>query len=303
MTSRSPSPARRAPSAFTVVELMVAVSVLTLIVVVLYNMFDNTQRAMRSNAAQVDVMEGGRAAVELLGRDLEQMTDAGMVTATNFYVNLWSQPTFQSLPGETNASNVRMNLQQELFFTARFNKEARGIGYRVVPDTGVGSLYRFVTSEPTALLTSNLLSGRYRLFANTNNPGMFQRVTDGVVHFRVTAYDSQGQVIDPRYCPTNRVVPLAYPRDWYYPGVAMGNPGPGLPPSYVFTNTAVPASVEIELGILEPYILERYRGMTANRPVVSASASNYLAQQAARVHMFQQRIPVRSAPPLRPVFP
>ena len=121
MNSRPANPTPLRPAAFTVVELMVAVSVLSLIVVVLYNIFDNTQRAMRSNAAQVDVMEGGRAAIELISRDLEQMTELGLAGATNFYVKLWSQPFFQTLPGPTNALNVRANFQQELFFTSLFS--------------------------------------------------------------------------------------------------------------------------------------------------------------------------------------
>jgi len=267
---------------------MVAISVLSLIVVVLYSIFDNTQRAMRGNAAQVDVMEGGRAATELLSRDLEQKTELGLAGATNFYVNSWTQPLFQTLPGPTNALNVRSNFQQELFFTSRFNKEGAGIGYRIVPSNGVGSLYRYVEEVPTAFLTSNLLSSNFLRFATTNYPEVFQRVTDGVVHFRVTALDSLGRPIElyePRVNWTNR-----------YADVFVTNELHAARPRYVFTNSAVPASVEVELGILEPYILERYRSMN-NRSI----ATNYLARQAARVHVFQQRIPVRSAQSLLPV--
>lgn len=291
MNSRLIPPVRRPSSAFTVVELMVAVSVLTLIVVVLYNMFDNTQRAMRGNAAQVDVMEGGRAAVELMARDLEQMTDLGFVDAINFYVASWSRPTVQSMPGPTNALNTRMNSQQELFFTSRFNKEASGVGYRVVPDIGVGSLYRFVTNVPLTSLPTNYPSRDYFLLANTNNPQLFQRVTDGVVHFRVTAFDSQGRAIEP-YAP--RVNPY-----WtnVYANLWVTNEQHPTLPRYRFTNTAVPAAVEVELGILEPYVFERYRAMTNNR----SAASNYLARQATRMHLFQQRVTVRSATPLLPL--
>ena len=299
MNSRPVNPAPRSPRAFTVVELMVAVSVLALIVVVLYNIFDNTQRAMRGNAAQVDVMEGGRAAIELISRDLEQMTELGLAGATNFYVQSVGLPFWQSLPGPTNAANRRTNFQQELFFTFRFNKQGSGIGYRLVPaNSMVGSLYRYEEDMPAMLLTPNLLSSNFFRFANTNYPTGFQRVTDGVVHFRVTAFDSLGQLIDPRYYPTNRATDRRYPDDWYYPDVFMTSRSPDAPPSYAFTNTAVPAAVEIELGLLEPYILDRYLSMTNNRTV----ASRYLERQAARVHMFQQRIPVRSAPSLLPVF-
>ncbi len=281
-------------AAFTVVELMVAISVLGLIIVVLYNVFDNTQRAMRSNAAQVDVMEGARAAIELVGRDLEQMTPVGLAGATNFLVAWWSSNLVQSLPGPTNTLNRRTNFQQQLFFTSQFNKQVSGIGYRVVPATGVGTLYRYVDAEPLALLTPYRLSSNYFQFANTNyvdlNPAtypnpVFQRVVDGVVHFRVTAFDSLGRRIEPyepQYGLTNR-----------YAGVFATNETLRTWPRYLFVNDAVPAAVEIELGILEPAVLDRYRSM--NNPAVAA---NYLVRQASRVHVFQQRIPVRAAPAL-----
>jgi hypothetical protein len=233
------------------------------------------------------------------------MTGLGLAGATNFYAHSLGLPFAQSLPGPTNDLNRRINFQQELFFTSRFNKQGSGIGYRVVPTNGVvGSLYRYAEDVPNAFLTSNLLSSNFFRFANTNALATdhlrgFQRVTDGVVHFRVTAFDSLGQPIDPRYYPTNRATNRRYPEDWYYPDVFMMCRSHDAPPSYAFTNFAVPASVEIELGILEPYILDRYRSMTNNRTV----ASNYLARQAARVQVFQQRIPVRSAPSLLPVFP
>ena len=299
MNSRSAHLPPRTGAAFTVVELMVAISVLSLIVVVLYSIFDNTQRAMRGNAAQVDVMEGGRAAIELLSRDLEQMTELGLAGATNFYVYSQSLSFSQPLPGPTNDLNRRTNFQQDLFFTSRFNKQGSGIGYRIVPTNGmVGSLYRYVEDMPAMLLTSNLLSSNFFRYANTNYPTGFQRVTDGVVHFRVTAFDSRGQLIDPRYYPTNRATDRRYPDDWYYPDVFMMSRSPDAPPSYAFTNFAVPASVEIELGIIEPYVLDRYRSMTNNPRV----AADYLARQAARVQVFQQRGSVRSAQSLQPVL-
>ncbi|PYJ61884.1 MAG: hypothetical protein DME24_05315, partial [Verrucomicrobia bacterium] len=55
MTSRKVQPFLRfaRSRAFTIVELLVAISVLTLIVLVLYGLFDQVQRALRGNVAQV----------------------------------------------------------------------------------------------------------------------------------------------------------------------------------------------------------------------------------------------------------
>ena len=66
---------------------MVAVSLLAVIIVGLLAMFYQTQRAFRSGIAQVDVLEGGRATLDLISRELQEMTAASDPTITN--VNLF----------------------------------------------------------------------------------------------------------------------------------------------------------------------------------------------------------------------
>ena len=43
---------------FTLLEMLVAVSVMTLVIYVLYALFDQTQDALKKNASEVDVNEG-----------------------------------------------------------------------------------------------------------------------------------------------------------------------------------------------------------------------------------------------------
>jgi hypothetical protein len=62
----------RSRRAFSLLELMVSVGLLTVIVVALYAMFDQVQKAFRSSLNQVEVTEGGRAALELLVRQVER---------------------------------------------------------------------------------------------------------------------------------------------------------------------------------------------------------------------------------------
>src|SRR2546426_869411 len=62
---------RCATSAFTVTELMVAVALMSIIVFALYAMFNQVQKALRANEAQVDSTERGRGVLELVSRDLE----------------------------------------------------------------------------------------------------------------------------------------------------------------------------------------------------------------------------------------
>ena len=69
--------------AFTILELLVAVSVMTLVIYVLYALFNQTQMALRKNASQVDVNEGGRAAMEMIVRELSQMEVSGYPAITD----------------------------------------------------------------------------------------------------------------------------------------------------------------------------------------------------------------------------
>src|SRR5262249_44712767 len=57
---------RRHLHGFSLLEMMVAVTLLLVIIAALLTMFYQTQRAFRLSATQVDVLEAGRAAMELL---------------------------------------------------------------------------------------------------------------------------------------------------------------------------------------------------------------------------------------------
>ena len=60
--------------AFTLVEVMVVMALLSLIVIALMGVFSSTQAAFRASVTQTDVLEGGRAAMDLIAGDLRAMT-------------------------------------------------------------------------------------------------------------------------------------------------------------------------------------------------------------------------------------
>jgi hypothetical protein len=72
-------------------------------------------------------------------------------------------------------------------------------------------------------------------------------------------------------------------------GIADSTLAPGEVGFYGFTNNAVPAYVELELGVLEPAVLKRYDSIPD--PLI---ASNFLAAHAGNVHLFRQRIAIRN---------
>ena len=58
-----------------------------------------------------------------------------------------------------------------------------------------------------------------------------------------------------------------------------------------FYSNALPASVEVELGVLEDRALQRAESL----PFVAQT--NYLAQHAGQVHIFRQRVWIRNVDP------
>jgi competence protein ComGC len=276
--------------AFTVVELMVAVSIMTLIVLALYGMFDQVQKALRGNVAQVDVLEGGRSAMELMTREMEQIQAGNILNQTNLYVGFGRDAFQVQLPFRQELlglNEYRTNLLQEVYFLSRFNKEWTGTGYRVLASNlknglfnqfgtnGVGTLARYSTSIHDSYLTRTN-PFRFVMDPQPRNLTNYQRLVDGVVHFRIRAYDGRG-------------FPLTYLTNTY-DGVNMLNDANSGETRYAFTNKAVPAYLEVELGILEPQVLERLKSIPT-----PAAAANFLAKQTGKIHLFQQRIPIRTA--------
>ena len=278
--------------AFTVVELMVAVSIMTLIVLALYGMFDQVQKALRGNVSQVDVLEGGRAAMELMTREMEQIQAGNILNQTNLYVGLGRDsfgglqlPFRQELLG---VGEYRTNVLQEVYFLSHFNKQWTGTGYRVLASNfkngllnqfalaGVGTLARYAEG----IHDSNLTRTNPFPFVMNSLPGNltnYQRLVDGVVHFRIRAYDGSG-------------LPLTYLTNNYNGVNMLNDDGITGETRYTFTNTAVPAYLELELGLLEPQVLEKLKSFPT-----PAAAANFLMKQTGKIHLFQQRIPIRAS--------
>lgn len=60
-----------------------------------------------------------------------------------------------------------------------------------------------------------------------------------------------------------------------------------------YTNDIVPAYIDLEFGVLEPRTFDRYKSINSVSP---ANALAYLNNQVHRVHVFRERIPIRTAP-------
>jgi prepilin-type N-terminal cleavage/methylation domain-containing protein len=262
---------------FSLIEIMVAVTLLAVIMVGLLAMFYHTQRAFRLGAGQVDTLEAGRTTMQLLSHDLQEMYPSHIPEVLNFQAGP-SGPAARldmDLPG----GFYRTNLLQDISFLARRGEEWIAITYRVAhTNFGAGTLYRSVMSTnptdqrvtpplPEWQIISNLFG---TITAGTPDDRLgngliedddrFHRVADGVVHLRVRgAYDDQGRI---------------FPES-----------SPGV---YLFTN-GVPGYIDIELGILDPKAVAQFETRTTD-----TAARDYVAGQAHRLHLFTQRIHIRA---------
>ncbi len=302
----------------TVIELLVSVSVMTVIVYGLYALFNHTQKALRGNITQVDVLESGRAAMEMLTREMVEMTASRRSNTISLRATM-SPVGATVLLDLDEKTPLRTNLLQEVFFLTALNNDWNGVGYRVMePMGGVGTLYRYMVSTNALHVGNNNLLNRFdttgidpvtkRVSANLH------RVADGVIHLRFTAYDHAGRMlnVDADRRPNalvppafrNRLIPQINPNEGpnRFPGaeILVRRSGSTRDPSYqqtefFFLNNALPAYVEVELGILEP---EAFRQFQSIRDSVDAAfVQNFLRKRANKIHLFRQRVPIRTAVP------
>jgi prepilin-type N-terminal cleavage/methylation domain-containing protein len=269
-------------AAFTLIEVLVVVTLMSLIVLALMAVFNGTQTAFRSGVTQSGVLEDGRSTLDLMAQDLREMAVAGSPSNANVVVNFYAvvpggyTPLVQSL---TASANDRVNVLEGIFVLGRENQKWTGTGY-IVNAGSTDSLYPLYRFYAEADIRSN----PRRLFDSfTNEIATLQwtnmsHLMDGVVHLTARPYDANGYWITNTY--------QFYAGQWHTnTNVSFFAPQWGEVGLYMFSNT-LPASVEIQLGVLEDRTLQR----AATWPNGSLLQSNYLAGKVGQLHLFRQHI-------------
>lgn len=304
---------------FSLVEIMVVIGLLSLIVVALMGVFNSTQTAFRASVTQSDVLEGGRATIDLIAQDLKQITPSGgtsnapfafyyftnrdyvnFFSAANFYQNSGSNglPLIQPLVGSIDGAR-RTNVLQNFFVLGRENVNGHdtwtGTGYAVDATSVDSPLYRFTMQINAASSPCSLFNTYMAALATNGFTGAgWSHLIDGVVDLRVRAYDANGYWITNYYDYDGNRFPVATNLETYN---NFSTYNPFVPLTlyeanlYMFSNT-VPSAVEIQLGVMEDRIQQRAESI----PVLNAR-SNYLSQQAGAVHLFRQRVTIPSFDP------
>ncbi|MBN8246958.1 MAG: prepilin-type N-terminal cleavage/methylation domain-containing protein [Verrucomicrobia bacterium] len=317
----------RASRGFSLLEMLIGIGILSVVVLALYSLFDQTQKALRANVNQVDVSEGGRAVLEMLVRDVSRASASGI--NTNFIYARRSDDIQEVIPPGTNLVVMRTTAGlmgdpwekvfgdewrrdtalHELFYLVE-QQPGRWVGAGLFvagedPMTtvdGVGTLWRYEDTSPQAVQGARageqvgILNNRF-LNNTAYRTNHVSRLIDGVVFFRVTAFGPQGQPLDDKLLressPNSTLVPG--------PDVVIGpySRNPPFPDRAAFPfngtffrNRALPSAIEIELGILPPTLVDQLRTL-GNVPAVR---NRFLSNNAANVLVFRQRIPLPAAP-------
>jgi len=294
----------RTRRAFSIIEVVVVVGLMSFIVLGLVIMFGQTQRAYKLGTTQVDVLASGRATIDMMERELAVVTPSRGSNVVNFYADIpFVGPLFQILPGAKPIN--RINSIYDLYFLTRDNQTWTGIGYQVANRaSGVGTLYRYEQTMPTSRSPERMFenfffnysdsAGANKTATNLNTVEDKQlnlsisRVVDGVVHFRVRAYDANGFWITNEFAPPDDLGFKERTNIWLEASTLI----PGEIRYRGLYSNLVPASVELELGILENAVLAKAKAIPdLNRRY------DYLTNQASKVHLFRLRVPVRNVDP------
>jgi type II secretory pathway pseudopilin PulG len=289
--------------AFTLVEILTTMVLLSLIVLALMTIFNSTQRAFRNSLTQTDILESGRLAMGLITSDLGGMTPADSY-AVNFYSAVTNfggyspaaTPVSPLLQGLTASSQLRTNVVEEFFSLSRQNLNGTpswvGTGYLVTSNTPDGTLYplyRFYTNMSVAAANPVALYDAFIQIPFTNS-GYWSHLVDGVVNFTVRGYSANGCWITNNQIVNNTFVTNAAFTNWVLVRPPYAFPA-GEPSVVYMSSNVVPASVEVELGVLEDAVLQRAEGMS------STAQMNYLSNHVGQVHLFRQRVLVRNVDP------
>jgi len=282
------------------------------------------------------VNEPARAALDLISDNLRQASFVGVPEVENFMVRYFTDingtvPTRN--PSWIEAVGPRSQAHHEVYYLKQVqDRQWLSAGFFVGQESSsvsgyradrpwpppVGSLYFYsppngVLARGDNLRTNGVAANQFRsiLLKNFNDldnrTSFSSRVLDGVVMFRVLAYDAYGRLMD-EYS-LNQLMKLPITNGIYKPDIRFfANSQVDLvgkvqsikvPATTVtFLNQELPSTLEIELGILEPKTLDQYRAVADGG---AATALAFLERNQSRIQMYRRRVDLRTAP--RPFLP
>ena len=276
--------------AYSLVEIMVAMSLLTVIVVGLLASLNQAQKALRLSGGQSDTFENGRAFLALMTRELQEIAQfPPEITNTYRFFSVYrnaGEPLIQSVPGLP--KEPRTNLLSSFGFVVR-GKERNDwklVMYDVSRDQmssrSCSAIYRAERTYPAWALTNDLPVVERQFvnwdFKSDSDTNQFRKLLDGVVHIGFRMFNRKGERIP----------------DWNGAGKLEGyRVAQQHMPSFDFGPDIDyrPATVEVELAILDPDVFKKTKSIDDRDAVL-----NFLQERSGNVQIFRQRINIPTGP-------
>ena len=283
---------QQSKGAFTLVELMAAVTISLIVVLLLYTVFDKVQKVFVKGQSEALVMEEGRSAMDLILRGLQYAAPAGFEGRENLK---WvTESGIESI--KVDGHEVLKCSHHQFQFFAKENGW-RKIEYKLVssePDemvkggnaeklknsnTPVGALWVY-RSKPVARgllneeedLHENYKEDDKTIRASTiSEPLSYAKLVDGVIHFRIRALDEE------------------YSDSRFEFHDSSNNP---------YIGNEMPGWIEVELAVLDPKLLREIRGMEQSFSSNDEPKDRYeerlgyITENMDRVYFFKQVIRV-----------
>ena len=273
--------------ALTLLEMMVAITLLAVIMVGLLMMFNQTQKALHIASQQSDVFEATRATVQMISRDLTELSDFNQPGVKNCYSTNFASLLSGGVIVLPSGTNQPLNFG-EAFWLTRANDDWAGVGYFVDggKNSGIGTLYRSSASArgSSAAQTINQIVA-------TNIP---RPVMDGVVHFAMSAVyvTNHSTYFNQPVATFERASTFVFPFSYTEDALVTSGVPPMTNKVPVSTRIALPAFIDIEFGVLEPAALKQFQSLTGSVPV--SVSQNFLVNHVGQIHFFRERVPVRN---------
>lgn len=229
----------KAGGAFTMLELLVAMAVLSILVVMLFGMVDAAAKLWRENENRVDAYREARAALNVISADLKNVFSAPNKTyfSTNFVGNVpadsSNSPIFfmTSIPKKAQPSSDNKSDLCAVGYFLRFNKQNVGLS---------GTDPNVLTKESFNLY--RVVRGSKETFAN---------LASGASPFKDLASDPQSEILARNICKLEFL---------YYQTNSVG----GLEDWIPSDARPFPQMVEIKIGSISDEVAKRLDGSDEN---------------------------------------
>ncbi|MEY2480537.1 MAG: hypothetical protein QOI04_1464 [Verrucomicrobiota bacterium] len=281
---------KRKHHSFTLVELLIAIAIFSLVIVLISSLLSGINKTWVSGEQRVESYQNGRAILNLMARDLK----SAVVSSTLQFIENPPLGSVEQLPW-----NQRRN-SSAIFWQSALQSGAAGniceVGYYIdknyrlqrffVPPDNAN--YNIFATAPSALGAAWVTN-----FDPVTQPALFSVVSDGVLGMWVRCMDRNGEAI-PWYQSSGILYNSAAS---FQPAPPGASPSPG----FKYTNAAntarahlLPYSVEITIVMLDKKALARpglvIPGLPQDPSDPSSPSANSPNDIPAAIHYFEQKL-------------